>query len=128
MDAFRRRAARPASSRSRFPREPISGTVGSAAIAFTVAPSSNNVLSLTLGGVPSQIAVVPASSMSAQNAQGGIDLYGAGKHLLLVEMLDANQNVMVGGGGASFAIESSRRIALHSPSRKPRRSRRTCFT
>ena len=83
------------------------GTVGSAAIAFTVVPSSNNVLGLTLGGVPSQIAVVSASSMSAQNAQGGIDLYGAGKHLLLVEMLDANGNVMVGGGGASFAMSQA---------------------
>jgi hypothetical protein len=83
------------------------GTVGSAAIAFTVAPASNNTLNLTLGGVPSQVVVVPGSSGSVQNAQGGIDLYGAGKHLLLVEMLDANQNVMVGSGGASFALSQA---------------------
>ncbi len=80
------------------------GTIGSAEIAFTVSPGSNNALNLTLGGVPSQIAVVPASFTSAQNAQGTIDLYGAGKHPLLVEMLDAHQNVMVGGSGASFSL------------------------
>jgi hypothetical protein len=83
------------------------GTIGSAAIAFNVAPGANNVLNLTLGGVPSQVAVVPASSLSAQNAQGGIDLYGAGKHVLLVELLDANQNVMVGGVGATFAMSQA---------------------
>ena len=45
--------------------------------------------------------------MSVANPQGGIDLYGAGKHLLIVEMLDANQNVMVGGGGATFGISQA---------------------
>lgn len=86
------------------PSGTYTGTIGGATVAFTVAAGSNNALNLTLGGVPSQIAIVPASSMSAQNAQGSIDLYGAGKHLLLVEMLDANGNVMIGGGGANFSL------------------------
>jgi hypothetical protein len=81
-----------------------SGTVGGAVIAFAIAPGSNNALNLTLGGVPAQLAIVPGSSTSAMNAQGGIDLYGAGKHPLLVQMLDANQNIMVGGSAASFAL------------------------
>jgi hypothetical protein len=89
------------------PSGTYAGTIGSAAVAFTVAPGSNNVLNLTLGGTPAQVAVVPASAMSGANAQGGIDLYGAGKHLLLVEMLDANQNIMVGGSGANFALSQS---------------------
>ncbi len=89
------------------PAGTYTGTVGSSVVAFTVSASSNNVLNLTLGGVPSQVTVVSASSMSAQNAQGGIDLYGAGKHLLLVEMLDANQNVMIGSGGASYALSQA---------------------
>jgi len=80
------------------------GTIGSATIAFTVATVSNNALNLTLGGVPSQLAIVPASYTSAQNAQGMIDLYGAGRHAFVVEMLDANQNVMVGGGGTTFSL------------------------
>jgi hypothetical protein len=75
-----------------------------AAIAFTVTPGGNNVVNLTLGGVPAQLVIVPASFLSAQNTQGGIDLYGAGKHPLLVEMLDANQNVIVGAGPATFTI------------------------
>ncbi|HYL27226.1 MAG TPA: hypothetical protein VEW74_05280, partial [Candidatus Nitrosotalea sp.] len=85
------------------PAGTYAGTVGGAAIAFTVAPGSNNALNLTLGGTASQIAIVPASPMSAQNAQGGIDLLGAGRHPLLVEMLDANNNVMV-GGGATYSL------------------------
>ena len=82
------------------------GTIGNAAIAFTVSSNASNALNLTLGGVPAQVAVVPANFLSATNAQGGIDLYGAGKHLLLVEMLDANQNVMV-GGGASYTMSQA---------------------
>ncbi len=89
------------------PAGTYTGTAGGSAIAFTVAASSNNVLNLTLGGVPSQVTVVSGSSLSAQNPQGGIDLYGAGKHLLLVEMLDANQNVMIGSGGASFGLSQA---------------------
>lgn len=86
------------------PAGTYTGTIGSAGIAFTVSPVTSNALNLTLGGVPSQVAIVPASAMSATNAQGGIDMFGAGKHLMLVELLDANQNVMVGGGGATFTM------------------------
>jgi hypothetical protein len=89
------------------PAGTYAGTVGSVAVAFTVSAATSNVLNLTLGGVPSQIAVVPATATSAANAQGGIDLYGAGKHLLLVEMLDANQNVMVGNAGVNFAMSQA---------------------
>jgi hypothetical protein len=89
------------------PAGTYTGTIGGSAIAFTVAANSNNALNLTLGGVPAQVVVVPASFTSGQNVQGGIDLYGAGKHSLLVEMLDVNQNVMVGGGAAAFALSQA---------------------
>jgi hypothetical protein len=75
-----------------------------AAIAFSVAAAGSNVVNLSVGAVPAQLIVVPASFMSAENAQGGIDLLGAGKHPLLVEMLDPNQNVIVGTGPATFTI------------------------
>jgi hypothetical protein len=77
------------------------------AIAFTVAPGANTVVNLTMNAVPAELAIVPASLMSGVNAQGGIDLYGAGKHALLVELLDANNNVIVGGAPASFSISPS---------------------
>jgi hypothetical protein len=77
------------------------------AIAFTVTPNGQNVFNLTTGGVPAQITLVSASSMSAQNGQGVIDLYGAGRHPLLVEALDANQNLIVGNGGATFSLSQS---------------------
>lgn len=74
------------------------------AIAFTVAPGGNTVVNLTLNAVPAELAIVPASLMSGVNAQGGIDLYGAGKHALLVQLLDANNNVIIGGPPANFSI------------------------
>ncbi|MBV9332811.1 MAG: hypothetical protein JO146_02275 [Candidatus Eremiobacteraeota bacterium] len=89
------------------PAGTYTGTIGNAAIAFTVVAASSNVLNLTLGGVPAQAVIVPASTASAQNGQGGIDLYGAGKHAVLVELLDANQNVMVGGNGATFTLNQA---------------------
>lgn len=89
------------------PAGTYSGTIGNAAVAFSVAAAATNAVNLTLGGVPAQLAVMPASAMSAQNAQGGLDLYGAGKHPLLVEVLDANQNVMIGGNGASFSLNQA---------------------
>jgi hypothetical protein len=89
------------------PAGTYAGTIGNAAIAFTVVAASSNVLNLTLGGVPAQAVVVPATVASAENVQGGIDLYGAGKHAMLVELLDANQNVMVGGNNATYSLNQA---------------------
>jgi len=91
------------------PAGTYTGTVGSsaAAIGFTVAPSTNNVLNLTLGGTPSSVAIVPGSFLSFANAQGGIDFYGAGRHPVLVELLDANQNIMVGNAPVTFSLSQA---------------------
>jgi hypothetical protein len=95
------------------PAGTYSGTIATSnaaapnAIAFTVSPNGQNVFGLTTGGVPAAIVLVPASSLSVQNAQGGIDLYGAGRHPLLVEMLDPNQNVILGGPPAAFALSQA---------------------
>jgi hypothetical protein len=92
------------------PAGTYSGTVGPpnaaspTAVAFTVTPNAPNLFALTTGGVPAQLTVVPASAMSAVNAQGGLDLYGAGRHPVLVEALDQNQNVIVGGGASTFTL------------------------
>ena len=89
------------------------GTIGVAnnaaptAIAFTVTPNGQNVFGVTLSGVATEVAIVPASSLSAQNAQGGIDLYGSGRHPLLVEAFDANQNVIVSNAPATFTLNQS---------------------
>jgi hypothetical protein len=89
------------------PAGTYTGTIGSAAVAFNVVSSATNSLNLTLSGVPAQVQIVPASLMSAANAQGGIDLFGAGKHALLVEMLDDDQNVIVGNYGATFSLSQA---------------------
>ncbi|MFY9739501.1 MAG: hypothetical protein WAK11_10685, partial [Candidatus Cybelea sp.] len=85
----------------------VANTAASTAIAFTVTPNGQNVFGVTLSGVAAQVAVVPASSLSAQNVQGGIDLYGSGRHPLLVEAFDANQNVIVGTAPATFTLSQA---------------------
>ena len=65
-------------------------------IAFAVAYGTGTVVNLTLSGVPQQLAVLSGSTMGYVNAQGGIDLYGAGKHQVVAQLVDANQNIIVG--------------------------------
>jgi hypothetical protein len=91
------------------PAGTYTGTIGSSssAIAFTVTPATNNVLNLTLGGTPSAVAIVPASFLSVTNPQGGVDLLGAGRHPVLVELVDANQNVIVGNSPVSFTLSQA---------------------
>jgi hypothetical protein len=81
------------------------GFGGVQTIAFTVAYGSANVVNLAFAGVPAQLDVVPGSPMSYENAQGGIDLYGAAKHQLVAELVDANQNIIV--GSASPTVTAS---------------------
>lgn len=73
-------------------------------IAFAVSYGASNVVNLALSGVPAQVDIVPGSPMSSENAQDGIDLYGAGKHLLVAQLLDANQNVLLGFGTPSINV------------------------
>ena len=85
-----------------------SSSNGNAAVAFTVSSASNNSVNLALGGVPAQLAVVPANvtrvrpirrAASISTVRGAIRSH--------VEMLDANQNVIIGGGPATFALTQS---------------------
>ncbi|MBV9233175.1 MAG: hypothetical protein JO030_03970, partial [Candidatus Eremiobacteraeota bacterium] len=97
------------------------GTIAGTAVAFTVGSAANNPIALTLGGVPAQVAIVPASPLSVNNGQGAIDLYGGGRHPLVAEMLDANQNVIVGsasgfsmsqaGGSLPLAVTAAKTVA-----------------
>lgn len=74
---------------------PLSAVGSVQTVAFTVLPNASNAVNLAINTVPADLALVPASAMSAQNQNGNVDLYGAGKHQLAAEMLDANQNVIV---------------------------------
>ncbi|MGA2760274.1 MAG: hypothetical protein ABSF08_08160 [Candidatus Cybelea sp.] len=85
----------------------VANAAASTAIAFTVTPNGQNVFGVTLSGVAAQVALVPASSLSAQNPQGGIDLFGSGRHPLLVEVFDANQNVIVGNSPGTFTLSQA---------------------
>lgn len=80
---------------------------GPQTIAFMVNAGSGTVVNLTLSGVPQQVAVLPGSSMSYVNAQGGIDAYGAGKHQLVAQLLDANQEIIVGPSAPVMSVSQN---------------------
>ena len=94
------------------PAGTYSGTVGapngsaSTAVAFAVTPSGQNLFSLTTGGIPAQVQVVASSALATSTAQTGIDFYGGGRHPVVVEALDANQNVIVGLPG-NYSLNAS---------------------
>ena len=73
-------------------------------VAFTVVAGGNNIVNLSLGGVPAALDIAPGSQMSGETAQGTIDLYGSGKHPLVVQMVDANQNIIVAGMAPSYVV------------------------
>ncbi|MBV8116470.1 MAG: hypothetical protein JOZ01_00755, partial [Candidatus Eremiobacteraeota bacterium] len=83
---------------------PANAFGGAQTIAFNVSYGASNVVNLVLSGVPAQVAIVAGSSMSYQNAQGGIDLYGAGKHQLVAQLVDSNQNIIVGASAPTVAV------------------------
>jgi hypothetical protein len=80
-------------------------------IAFTVSYAGSNIINLAYGGTPAQAQLVPAASNAATNAQGGIDLYGAGKHLLLAQLVDANQNVLLEPLQPAYSVSQTSGVA-----------------
>jgi hypothetical protein len=83
---------------------PLSAIGPAQTVAFTVVPGANNAVNLAVGTTPTDLALVPASAMAVQNASGNIDVYGAGKHQFVFEMLDANQNAIVGGPPMNYNV------------------------
>ncbi len=77
---------------------------GTQTIAFAVTYGAGTVVNLTLSGVPQQLVVLSGSTMTYQNPQAGIDLYGAGKHQLVAQLLDANQNIIIGAASPVVSV------------------------
>jgi hypothetical protein len=86
---------------------PLSAIGSAQTVAFTVVSGANNAVNLAVGTTPVDLTLVPANAMAMQNATGGIDFYGAGKHQFVFEMLDANQNVIVGGPSMNYTVSSA---------------------
>ena len=86
---------------------PLSAMGAAQTVAFTVAPGSSNTVNLAVGTSPTDLVLVPATPLAVQNASGGIDFYGGGKHQFVFEMLDVNQNVIVGGPAMSYTVTPS---------------------
>ncbi|MBV8155048.1 MAG: hypothetical protein JOY98_11540 [Candidatus Eremiobacteraeota bacterium] len=85
---------------------PLSAIGSAQTVAFTVLPNASNVVNLAVGTVPADLVLIPASAMSAQNTNGTLDLYGSGKHQLALEMLDAQQNVVVPTTPFNYTVTS----------------------
>lgn len=83
---------------------PLSALGPPQAIGFTVSSAGGTTVNVAIGTVPASLSLAPANPFGAQNAVGGIDLYGAGKHQLLAEMLDANGNVILSPASVSYTI------------------------
>ncbi|MBV8374390.1 MAG: hypothetical protein JO302_02675 [Candidatus Eremiobacteraeota bacterium] len=83
---------------------PLSAIGSPQTIAFSVSPSGGAAVNLSVGTIPAAVAVVPATPLSGQNVSGGVDLYGAGKHQLVAELIDANGNVIIPTVALSYTI------------------------
>jgi hypothetical protein len=83
---------------------PATAVTSPQTIAFAVSYGGSNVVNVSYGGTPAAVQLVPASSNAAVNAQGGIDLFGAGKHVLLAQLVDVNQNVLLEPSQASYSV------------------------
>ncbi len=88
-----------------------SNTVLSAAhsIPFTVLAGTNNVLSLTLGGIPTSVVLVPnaASALSGNNASGYTLSNCESPQNVSVLATDADGNYILGPGAPSVSLTSS---------------------
>jgi hypothetical protein len=73
-------------------------------IAFSVSMTGGASVNLSVATVPAAIAAIPVTALGQQNASGEIDLFGAGKHQLLAEMIDANGNVIIPTAPVSYTI------------------------
>ena len=82
------------------------GNVLSAAqsIAFTITAGQSNTINIALSGVPASTVVVPADSNSSANGSSGYDIIGQGAHKFIAESLDADGNIIAGGGAPLFSI------------------------
>jgi hypothetical protein len=76
-------------------------------IALTVGYAGPNAVNVAYGGTPAQVQLVPSGPNAAFNAQGGIDLFGAGKHVLLAQLVDVNQNVLLEPSQPAYALSQT---------------------
>jgi hypothetical protein len=78
-------------------------------VAFGVTAGQSNAISLTLAGVPVQLALIPNSIFTTMSANGAlgttdVDLIGLGAHPFIVQALDAGGNVIVGPGSPAYSV------------------------
>jgi hypothetical protein len=73
-------------------------------VSTTIAQGTNNLISVTLAGVPASVATVPVSGLTA-TGNNAYTMTGSTAQLL-VETLDADANVIVGPGAPVLAIAS----------------------
>ena len=71
-------------------------------IAFTIVSGANNTISLALSGIPHALQIVPGSRGMKGSGTSGMTLYGTTGQSVLVNVLDADGNIIVGPGAPSI--------------------------
>jgi hypothetical protein len=81
-------------------------------VAFTVVTGTANTIPLTLGGIPKSVILTPFAPGYLRGGTGGLTLYGPGAQKLVVEALDADNNIIAGAGAPTLAVTPSVNGAL----------------
>jgi sugar lactone lactonase YvrE len=81
-------------------------------VAFGITAGLNNEILLTLSGIPAQLVLVPLSIFTTVGNDGDppttilrdVQVIGLGPHQLLVQALDADNNIIVGAGSPTYSV------------------------
>jgi hypothetical protein len=71
-------------------------------IAFTITAGANNVIPITLSGIPYALQVASGAAAVHGSAGAGFKLYGLGAQPVIVTALDADGNIIVGPGSPTY--------------------------
>jgi sugar lactone lactonase YvrE len=84
---------------------PAGNALSSNTVATTIVAGQNNVVAVTLNGVPTTVVLATApAETTANGGNNGLTLAGPMPKTMLVEALDADGNVIVGPGAPALAI------------------------
>ena len=79
---------------------------------FNIAANATNAITFNFSGIPARIAMVPGSAFTTQLGNQ-FDLVGQGTHPMFAEAIDADNNVIAGIGGPTYALSGAGRLGFY---------------
>ena len=73
-------------------------------VPFTVAAATNNIIPLTLSGIPVALAVAPGARAVHGSEGAGLTLYGSAAQPVIITARDRDGNIIVGPGSPTYTI------------------------